>query len=325
MSIVSKDKFLARIAFACLCCLCIDLISLGENDNENTNVNTINFSPKNNTTLHGRPQGLVGAPNPAPGNAAVLGSPSAYANVHLFHSPWNFTPPNLLFHPTKTLNDNSPYHLCRMINTGVSVRDSFRDKVMGIYDEREHISAMPAPGLLNKVKSKFSNNPNNPLNRKFNQVIVCGLNATLPRGCVTFMGTAHVYNKDYASTEAALNGLAQLAAKKGANLVGHVNCAYAESIHGINMGAGASLGGVDSDHDSAGSGSLGLSWGNSRVTRPAHPHCSGDLYLATMCTPSSPGSGFMQPRPYRRYLPVPPRPLATPPSARQRATVRGLW
>ena len=243
------------------------------------------------------------------GSNTVIGSPSAFAGTHLFNAPWNYTAPNLMFHCSKTINDGSVFSACRIVNVGAHLRRGIKDRLFGIFDEREFIaSGGPALGVFP------------------GPVIACGLNTSLPAGCVSYLGTGFVFMEEYATSEAALVALARMAARNGANVVGNVNCAFAETIRSYNTSLGAAFGFSNGVGDTGAiSGTLGGSWSNSRVKRPVQPHCSGDFYVGNPggCSNMAMGMNqtfFPQPIPYRRYLPPPqyaPVPASQP--------VRGLW
>jgi len=257
--------------------------------------------------------GVVGAAGPSlSATSTVIGSPSAFANTHLFNAPWNFTPPQILFHASKTINDGSMFNCCRIINVAAGLRRGIKDRLFGIYDEREFIasSAMGRPAAF------------------AGPVIACGLNTNLVGGCVNYIGTGYVFMEEYASTEAALVALSRMAARNGANIVGNVNCAFGETIRSYTTSLGASLGFSDGvGQDGSVGGSAGGSWGTSRVKRPVQPHCTGDFYTGNTnggCYAQAMGqnqSYFPQPLPYRRYLP-PAQPQYQPASYQP---VRGLW
>ena len=283
--------------------------------------------------------GMVSAPVGG-GSNTVIGSPSAFANTHLFNAPWNFTAPNILFHCSKTINDNSAFSACRIINIGANLRHGIKDRLFGIYDEREFIaSGQPAGGSFGG-----------------GAVIACGLNTSLPAGCVNYIGTGYVFMEEYGTSEAALVALSRMAAKNGGNIVGNVNCGFAETIRSYSTSLGAAAGFSDGVGQSgAVSSSIGANWGTSRVKRPAQPHCSADFYTgnpsACASVMASNQTYFPQPVAYRRYLPpaqavqsapvkriilqvqAPPTPLPVvqmpPPPIQepifQGQTVRGLW
>ena len=263
---------------------------------------------ENVNTLQNENNNYGGTDNPAPGGTTVVGSPSAFANTHLYNSPWNFTPPHLLFHASKTINDHSAFRACRLINLSTNVRDSIKDKFFGVFDEKEFIST--GIGRLPRSSPVPSGH-----------IIVCGLNTEIPPSCVTFVGTSYILMENYSSTEAALVGIAQTAAKHGANLVGNLNCPYQETVESFSTGVGAVL-----DLNKGKDGALGASWDSSRVRRPVQPHCSGDFYVVTTdCKVDS--TYFPKPRPYRRYLP-PAQPndsYASSSNIYNQAPVRGYW
>lgn len=272
--------------------------------NASQNLNQININQNQRAGVTGVAGANVGGSN------TVIGSPSAFANTHLSNAPWNFTPPGLLFHCSKTINDGSVFNACRIVNIGAQLRRGIKDRLFGIYDEREFIaSGAPAGG-------GFAGG----------SIIACGLNTTLPAGCVTYIGTGYVFMEEYASTEAALVSLSRMAARNGANIVGNINCAFAETIRSYNTSLGAAFGfsnGVG--QDASVGGSLGASWGTSRVKRPVQPHCSGDFYVGNASGCYALGmnqSYFPTPIPYRRYLP-PPQYQQPMPAYGQ--PVRGLW
>jgi hypothetical protein len=276
-----------------------------QSQNSSQNLNQIQVGSVNH-------QAMI-APGAGGGAAAsVIGSPSAFANTHLFNGPWNFTPPDLMFHCSKTINDGSPFSACRIINIGAGIRRGIKDRLFGIYDEREFIaSGAPAGGIFTG-----------------GAVIACGLNTSLSAGCVTFIGTGYVFMEEYGTSEAALVALSRMAARNGANIVGNVNCAFAETIRSYSTSLGAAFGFSDSlKGGSAVSSSVGANWGTSRVKRPVQPHCSGDFYIGNASGCHAMGMGmnqtfFPQPIPYRRYLP-PPQMNVQPPVYQQ--PVRGLW
>ncbi len=273
----------------------IQLQNASQNQNQ-VQVNTYN-----------RP-GFVGGGGAGAITNTVIGSPSAFANTHLFNAPWNFTPPQLLFHASKTINDGSIFNCCRIVNVGANLRRGIKDRLFGIYDEREFIaSGAPAGGPV------------------FGSVIACGLNTNLTAGCVNFVGTGYVFMEEYASTEAALVALSRMAARNGANIVGNINCAFAETIRSYSTSLGASFGFSDGVGQTGSVGtSLGANWATSRVKRPVQPHCTGDFYVGSANGCYAMGMNqtyFPQPIPYRRYLP-PPQYQAGPPVAQP---VRGLW
>ena len=278
--------------------------------------------------------GVVGAAGPnLAATSTVIGSPSAFSNTHLFNSPWNFTPPQILFHASKTINDGSMFNCCRIINIGASLRHGIKDRLFGIYDEREFIASGSIGG-----GTAFTGS-----------VITCGLNTQLQPGCVSFVGSGHVFLEEYGTSEAALVALSRMAARNGANIVGNVNCAYAETIRSYTTSLGASFGFSDGvGADGSLGGSLGANWGTSRVKRPVQPHCSGDFYIgnANRCSASAGGganqSYFPQPVAYRRYLPpsppismmmAPPQqmqpmgmpPMGMAPQMQNLQPIRGLW
>ncbi len=246
----------------------------------------------------------------APSTQAVLMSPSAYSHTQLFHGPWNFTPPHILFHPTKTINDNSIYSRCRVVNVGAPLRARIKDYLFGIYDEKEYIASA--------ISSASPSVPSGA-------IIVCGLDTNLPPSCVSYLGTGYVFMEEYATTEAALVGLARIASKNSANLVGNLNCTYAETVRSYSTGIGASIGGSATDSESvAGGTSIGATWGTTRVKRPAQPHCSGDFYVGSPGCPVIAQANFVPPPiPYKRYLPAPPAPTYAAPQQGQ--PVRGYW
>jgi len=252
--------------------------------------------------------GVAGANVGGGGGHTVIGSPSAFANTHLSNAPWNFTPPGLLFHCSKTINDGSVFSACRIVNVGARLKRGIKDRLFGVYDEREFIASGAGGG------GAFGGG----------SVIACGLNTSFPNGCVSYVGTGYVFMEEYASTEAALVALAQMAAKNGANVLGNVNCAFAETIRSYSTSLGAAFGfsnGVGDDGSLG--GSLGANWGNSRVKRPVQPHCSGDFYIGSASGCYALGMNqtfFPHPIPYRRYLPPPQYQM---PAYGQ--PVRGLW
>jgi hypothetical protein len=261
---------------------------------------------QNQVQVNAARTGLMGAPVGGVTNT-VIGSPSAFANTHLFNAPWNFTPPQILFHSSKTINDGSIFNCCRIINVGAQLRRGIKDRLFGIYDEREFIaSGSPARGPF------------------VGSVIACGLNTQLSSGCVTYIGTGYVFMEEYATSEAALVSLSRMAARNGANIVGNVNCAFAETIRSYSTSLGASFGFSDGvGKDGSIGGSAGASWGTSRVKRPVQPHCTGDFYVGSTSGCYAMGMNqtyFPQPIPYRRYLPPP---QYQPAAAYQ--PVRGLW
>ncbi len=283
--------------------------------------------------------GMVSAPVSG-GSNTVIGSPSAFANTHLFNAPWNFTAPNILFDSSKTINDNSAFGTCRIINIGANLRHGIKDRLFGIYDEREFIaSGQPAGGAFGG-----------------GAVIACGLNTALPAGCVNYIGTGYVFMEEYGTSEAALVGLSRMAARNGGNIVRNVNCGFAETIRSYSTSLGAAAGFSDGVGQSgAVSSSIGANWGTSRVKRPAQPHCSADFYTgnpaACASVMASNQTYFPQPVAYRRYLPpasiaqeaptkriilqvqappiappmiqIPPPPIQEP--IVQGQSVRGLW
>jgi hypothetical protein len=239
--------------------------------------------------------GIISAPGGG-GSNTVIGSPSAFANTHLFNAPWNFTPPNILFHCSKTINDNSAFGACRIINIGAGLRRGIKDRLFGIYDEREFIASGSAGGGAFKGGA----------------VIACGLDTSLPSGCVNYIGTGYVFMEEYGTSEAALVALSRMAARNGGNIVGNVNCGFAETIRSYSTSLGAAVGFSDGIGQSgAASSSIGANWGTSRVKRPAQPHCSADFYsgnpssCATFMASNmvSNQTYFPQPVTYRRYLP----------------------
>ncbi|MDX1920578.1 MAG: hypothetical protein SFU25_07600 [Candidatus Caenarcaniphilales bacterium] len=276
-----------------------------QTQNSSQNLNQIQVSSISNSRA-----GIIGPAVGAGAAATVVGSPSAFANTHLFNGPWNFTPPNLLFHCSKTINDGSVFSACRIVNVGANLRRGIKDRLFGIYDEREFIaSGVPGGGIF-----------------AGGAIIACGLNTQLPAGCVTYMGTGYVFMEEYGTTEAALVALSRMAARNGANIVGNVNCAFAETIRTYTTSLGAAFGFSDGvGSDGAVSGSLGATWGTSRVKRPVQPHCSGDFYMGSASGCYAMGMNqtyFPQPIPYRRYLP-PPQMNVQGPAYQQ--PVRGLW
>ncbi|MDJ0625877.1 MAG: hypothetical protein QNJ31_05875 [Candidatus Caenarcaniphilales bacterium] len=282
------------------------------NTNNNNQIQLQNASQNLNQIQVNNKAGIIG-PGTSGGGAiaTVVGSPSAFANTHLFNGPWNFTPPNILFHCSKTINDGSPFSACRIVNVGAFLKRGIKDRLFGIYDEREFI-ASGAPG-----GGAFAGGA----------VIACGLNTKLPPGCVTYIGTGYVFMEEYATTEAALVSLSRMAARNGANIVGNVNCAFAETIRSYGTSLGAAFGFSEGvGDDGAVSGSLGANWGTSRVKRPVQPHCSGDFYIGSPSGCYAMGMNqtyFPQPIPYRRYLP--PAPIAPPQIPQYKQPVRGLW
>ncbi|MDX1918996.1 MAG: hypothetical protein SFT81_07670 [Candidatus Caenarcaniphilales bacterium] len=283
------------------------------NNNENNNI----VQPVQQTQIKNFGNVPTG-PVSATAGAIVTGSPSAYSHTHLFHGPWNFTPPDILFHPSKTIGDNSVFSCCRIINVGTPLRGNIKDFLFGIYDEREAITSRV--GKVKKVKPTGS-------------VIVCGLNTNIPPGCASFIGTGYAYLEEYATTEAALVGLARMAARQGANIVGNVNCAYMETIRTYSTALGGTFGftnpidGKDANSTIGGAGAA--AWGTSRVKRPAMPHCTGDFYLGNSngcyyAADTMNQTHFPQPVAYRRYLPPPPAPPPPPPPPANQP-VRGLW
>lgn len=259
------------------------VVSIAQDTTNNTNTNNLTNTNDNSHYVKD-----ISIENPAAGatGGMIIGSPSAYAYDKYYNSPWNFTPPQVLFHPTKTINDHSVFHKCRMIELSANIRDSLKDKLFGIFDEKEFISSG-----VGRLKGK------SPV--KSGQVITCGMNTNLPPSCVKFVGTGYVYMEDYVSTEAAMVGIARIAASKGANLIGNMNCAYQGNIQSASTGAGIGLGGVDGDDV----GSLGLSAGTSKAKRTVQPHCNGDFYIVTGNCKKSEDPYMPAPRPYRRYLP----------------------
>ena len=282
--------------------------------------------------------GMVSSPGGG-GSNTVIGSPSAFANTHLFNAPWNFTPPNILFHCSKTINDNSAFSACRIINIGATLRHGIKDRLFGIYDEREFIASGGGGGVFGG-----------------GAVIACGLNTSLPAGCVHYIGTGYVFMEEYGTSEAALVALSRMAARNGGNIVGNVNCGFAETIRSYSTSLGAAAGFSNGVGQSgAVSSSIGANWGTSRVKRPAQPHCSADFYTgnASGCAMAMGMNQtyFPQPVAYRRYLPpasiaqeaptkriilqvqappiappmiqIPPPPIQEP--IVQGQSVRGLW
>ncbi len=252
--------------------------------------------------------GIISAPGGG-GSSTVIGSPSAFANTHLFNAPWNFTPPSILFHCSKTINDNSAFSACRIINIGAGLRRGIKDRLFGIYDEREFIASGGGGG------PGFSGG----------SVIACGLNTSLPAGCVHYIGTGYVFMEEYGTSEAALVALSRMAARNGGNIVGNVNCGFAETIRSYSTSLGAAVGfGNGIGQSGALSSSIGANWGTSRVKRPAQPHCSADFYSgnASGCAMAMNMNQtyFPQPVAYRRYLP----PAQYQPPMQGQA-VRGLW
>ncbi|MBO1063026.1 MAG: hypothetical protein ACK481_07490 [Candidatus Melainabacteria bacterium] len=240
----------------------------------------------------------------------VMGSPSAFASTHLHNGPWNFTPPQILFDASKTINDGSIFNCCRIVNVGAKLRKGIKDRLFGIYDEREYIAAGVGGGMAAYTGG----------------IVACGINTQLPSACVTYIGSGHVFMEEYASTEAALVSLSRMAAKNGANVVGNVNCAFAETVRSYSTGVGGAIGGADASGENGSvSGSLGANWATSRVKRPVQTHCSGDFYMGNASNCYALGMNqtyFPQPRPYKRYLPPPPN--FAPPASYQEP-VRGLW
>lgn len=226
--------------------------------------------------------------------------PSAYAGTGFYNSPWNFIPPNILFHPTKTINDGSCFAKCRLVKVNAPLKTSLRDKIFGVFDEEKFVSSGMGDTRGHMLMGGGSTVTTD-------SIIVCGLNTELPAGCVKFVGSGTVNMDTYATTEGALVGLGRLAAKNGANLLGNVNCAYAETIKSDNWGVG--LGGSITDAlggHSAGSGSIGAQYGSAVTKRPAQPYCAGDFYIATLQACQQPEPVYApQPRQYRRYLPAP--------------------
>jgi hypothetical protein len=275
-----------------------------QQQNASQNLNQIQISNSSRA-------GLIGAGISGGAANTVVGSPSAFANTHLFNAPWNYTPPAILFHPSKTINDGSIFNCCRIVNIGAQVRRGIKDRLFGIYDEREFI-ASGAPG-----GPPFAG-----------PVIACGLNTQLSAGCVNYVGTGYVFMEEYASTEAALVSLSAMAARNGANIVGNVNCAFAETIRTYSTSLGASFGFSDGvGQDGSVGTSAGASWGTSRVKRPVQPHCTGDFYVgnASGCYAMASNQNqtyFPQPIPYRRYLPPP---QYVQQQAAYQQPVRGLW
>ena len=235
----------------------------------------------------------AGAPN------SILGSPSAFTNTHLSHTPWNFTAPNLLFHPSKTINDGSCFSQCRLVNIAANLKRSIKSKIFGIFDEREFIaSGVPTSGIPIASGS----------------VVACGVHSQLPVGCLQFVGTGYVLLEEHSSTEAALVSLARMAGGHGANLVGNVNCGFTETIRGTSATAslGASTNELKLDGQHVGL-AAGLSAGRTVVERPSKPNCSADFFIAganRSCYGSQQaqimksGQTYMpMPLPQRRYLP----------------------
>lgn len=224
-------------------------------------------------------------------------APSGFANSMLSNGAWNFIPPHVLFHPSKTIGGNSPFCKCRIIKASTRLRSTLKDKILGVFDERKFIASgvgytRPAPAFAGAGITTDS-------------VIVCGLNTNLPNKCVNFIGSGSVFMENYATSEGALVGLAQMAAQNGANLVGNVNCAFSESIQSYNGGLG--LGGSITDSlggSSTGIGTLGASWGTGITKRRAQPYCSADFFVVTLSGCTGSGTQHMPaPRMYRRYLP----------------------
>ena len=251
---------------------------------------------------------------------SVNAPPSAYSHTHLYNGYWNFIPPHILFHPTKVIGDSSMFCQCRLINVTTNIRHSFKDRFFGVFDERAYV--LSGVGRVSgatfagpTVASEF--------------MIVCGLNTQLPPGCVSFIGSGHIFMENYATTEGALVSLAQMGASKGANVIGNVTCAYAESVQ--SFGSGLGLGGsyTGPAEDGVGALSLGGSWSTGITKRPSQPFCTGDFYVATLegCFQGNGLAHAPAPRPYRRYLPANNLP---PVSQRQyipqsETPVRGLW
>lgn len=246
----------------------------------------------------------------AGGGSVVVGSPSSFSQGHLYNSPWNFTPPHLLFHPSKTINDHSAFHRCRLVNLSTQIRDSFKDKILGIFDEKEFISTG-----VGKLKGSAPVRPNH--------IVVCGLQTAISPKCVQYIGTGYILLEEYSSTEAALVGISQIASKKGANLIGNLNCPYAETVRSRNIGAGGSVG----DLGNSSFGSLGGVAAQNRSLRTVQPHCNGDFYLVTKACKVSNDNYMPQPRPYRRYLPnrAMTQPQAAPMHSGQQQVVRGYY
>jgi|GEM_PF-2090630 len=269
---------------------------------------------------------------------SILGSPSAFANTHLSHTPWNFTSPNLLFHTSKTINDGSCFSHCRLVNIGANLKRSIKSKIFGIFDEREFVaSGVPTSGIPIASGS----------------VIACGVHSRLPIGCLQFLGTGYVLLEEHSSTEAALVSLARMAGGHGANLVGNVHCGFTETIRGTSAtgGLGISTNEIQIDGDHIGL-AAGLTMGRTVVERPSKPNCSADFFIAganRSCYVShAMGSNqtyMPRPVPQRRYLPpavnsLPPpqmqiRPTSTAPvilpnskvteRISSQSVVRGQW
>lgn len=225
--------------------------------------------------------------NPAAQSRQYIGSPTSFANANYYNSPWNFTSPEYLFHPTKTINDHSAFHKCRLINTKTPIRDSLKDKLLGVFDEKEFISTG-----VGKLRWKPPVNQGN--------IIVCGINTQIPAHCVRFIGTGYVYMNEYVSTEAALVAISREAINKGSNLVGNVNCPFQENITNRGGGVGGALGKLKY-YDAL---SAGGNIDTSHSKRTIQPHCSGDFYTVTGDCVIKEDTYRPTPRPYRRYLPA---------------------
>lgn len=291
--------------------------------NENNLVNSITNDSRSASNAQIIQEGNISVSQMASTDVSVNSPPSAYAHTHLYNGVWNFIPPHILFDPSKVIGDGSVFCNCRLIKLSTTIRHSVKDKLFGVFDERAfvmsgigNVKPMPAsgPGIVS------------------DSVIVCGLNVRLPRGCVQFIGSGHVFMENYATTEGALVGLAQMAAVRGGNLVGNVNCAYAETVQSFGVGLGAGGGGSkEIEHGmfegTSVSGSVGGSWSTGITKRPAQPFCTGDFYVATLDRCSNNGVAYMPaPRSYRRYLPSNTPPISQTqylPPAQQ--PVRGYW
>ncbi len=271
----------------------------------NNNQNAILFEPTDsiyNTSY-------ADTPVPSGITSTIVSSPNTYSSDAYYNSPWNFTPVELLFHKSKTINDSSAFSSCRLVNTTTRIRDSFKDVFLGVFDEKEYISTGVGKMPL------FSKNEN-----KINQVIVCSIQTEIPPQCVNYLGTGYVYMEDYVSTEAALLGVAQLASKKGANLVGNMRCLYQQNAQSFSTALGATTGALDMKKGDANSNTAGLGWGSSRAKKPVQPHCSGDFYIATPCEGGD-SNYYPKPRAYRRYLPSETKNQAS----NKNGSVRGYW
>jgi len=301
------------------------------NNNNLENTNLINNALDNNVQLNVSNRsgafGSVGSSGGAgvPGGGigtVVSGAPAHYAMAQPFNAPWNFTSPNTLFHCSKLINDSSMFSKCRLINVDTPLRTRFKDKFLGVFDDRRFVAsglggARLAPHIGPAVVACSPITPINPC-------------------CSQFLGSGYVSMEEYATNEEALVGLSQIAAKNGANLVGNINCGFGDGVRSSGLGLGASVGYNHSiDNDNAIGTTLGATWNTALSKRTAQPFCTGDFYLASLqaCNACAANTGTIagqramymhKPIAYRRYLPpAPPRPM--PPPAKRRAAVRGLW